>query len=71
LIDALNDAGQHMFAASDFTMFEAQFGLSAGQGANTLNLLGLINTILNTNGEVTGANRLSQLDEFIARLSGQ
>jgi hypothetical protein len=26
---------------------------------------------LNTNGEVTGANRLSQLDEFIARLSGQ
>jgi hypothetical protein len=71
LIDALNDDGQHMFAASDFTMFEAQFGLSAGQGSNALTLLGLINDILNTSGEVTGANRLSRLDEFVARLSGQ
>jgi hypothetical protein len=71
MVDALNDIGQHQFAAADYSVFEAQFGLSAGQGANTLNLLGLINTILNTNGEVTGPNRLSQLDEFIARLSGQ
>jgi hypothetical protein len=52
-------------------MFEAQFGLAAGQGANALSLLGLINTILNTSGEVTGANRLAQLDEFQARLAGQ
>jgi hypothetical protein len=71
LIDALNDAGQHMFAASDFTMFEAQFGLSAGQGANASNLLALVHEILNTNTDVAGATRLSRLDEFVARLSGQ
>jgi hypothetical protein len=71
LIDSLNDAGQHMFAAADYSMFESQFGVSAGQGANALTLLGLVHTILNTNGEVTGANRLAQLDEFVARLAGQ
>lgn len=69
LIDALNDSGQHMFAAADYTVFEAQFGVTGG--ANVLALLNLINIILNTNGEVTGANRLSQLDEFVARLAGQ
>lgn len=71
LIDAINDAGQHMFNGGDYTLFEAQFGVPTGQGANTLSLLGLINNIFNTNGEVTGANRLSQLDEFVARLAGQ
>lgn len=70
-VDALNDAGQHMFEATDYTVFEAQFGLAAGQGANALALIGLINAILNTSTEVTGANRLSQLDEFAARLAGQ
>jgi hypothetical protein len=69
LIDALNDAGQHMFTGADYTVFEAQFGVTGG--ANVLTLLGLINNILNTNGEVTGANRLAQLDEFVARLAGQ
>jgi hypothetical protein len=71
LIDGLNDAGQHQFNGADYSMFEAQFGLAAGQGANALSLLGLINTILNTSGEVTGANRLAQLDEFQSRLAGQ
>ena len=71
LVDGLNDVGQHQFNGADYTVFEAQFGLVAGQGANVLTLLGLINTILNTNTDVTGANRVAQLDEFIARLAGQ
>ena len=71
LVDALNDAGSHMFTGGDYTVLEAQFGLAAGQGANALNLLGLIDTIVNTNTDVTGANRLAQLDEFVARLPGQ
>lgn len=70
-IDALNDIGQHQFNGGDFSLFEAQFGVSSGQGGNTLTLLGLINTIFNTNTDVTGANRLAQLDEFVSRLSGQ
>mgnify|MGYP001569972688 CR=1 FL=1 len=71
LTDALNDAGGHMFNGGDYTVFEAQFGLTAGQGANALSLMGLLNTILNTSTDVTGANRLSQLDEVVARLAGQ
>lgn len=71
LIDALNDTGQHQFAGADYTVFEGQFGLTTGQGANTLTLLGLINAIFNTSTDVTGASRLSQLDEFVARLAGQ
>jgi hypothetical protein len=69
LCDALNDAGQHQFEAADYSLFQSQFGVS--NGANVLTLIGLVNTILNTNGEVTGANRLSQLDEFVSRLAGQ
>lgn len=71
LVDAINDAGQHMFSGADYTKFESLFGVPTGQGANTLTLIGLINTILNTSTDVTGANRLSQLDEFVGRLAGQ
>lgn len=71
LVDKINDVGQHCFDATDYSVFEAQFGLAAGTGANTLTLLGLINTIFNTSTDVTGASRLAQLDEFCARLSGQ
>lgn len=69
LVDALNDAGAHMFDGADYSVFEAQFGVTGG--ANVLSLIGLLNTILNTNGDVTGANRLSQIDEFVSRLAGQ
>lgn len=69
LIRALDEGGQHMFTGADYTVFEAQFGVTGG--ANVLNLIGLVNTILNTNADVTGADRLSQLDEFVARLAGQ
>lgn len=71
LLDNLNDIAGHSFTGSDYTVMEANFGLTTGQGQNTATLLGLINTIFNTNTDVTGANRLSQLDEFAARLSGQ
>jgi hypothetical protein len=71
LSDAENDAAQHMHDGSDYTLVESQFCLSAGEGANFVTRLGLLNNILNTNGDVTGANRLSQLDEFVARLAGQ
>lgn len=71
LIDSLNDGGSHMFNGGDYTMLEAQFGLAAGQGANFLALLGLIHNILNTNTTVAGVDRLSQIDEFVARLAGQ
>lgn len=71
LIDKTNDVGQHCFNGADYSVFEAQAGLAAGTGANTLTLLGLINTVFNTNTDVTGANRLAQLDEFCGRLSGQ
>ena len=69
LVDALNDSGQHMFESADYTMFEARFGVS--NGSNVLNLIGLVNTILNSNTTVAGADRLNQLDEYVARLAGQ
>lgn len=71
LVDGINDVGQHQFNGADYAMFEAQFGLLPGSGANTLALLGLINNILNTNGTVAGVDRLAQLDEFVGRLAGQ
>lgn len=60
-----------MWDGADFAVFEAQFGIATGQGANALSLLGLIHTILNSTTDVTGAARRSQLAEFIARLAGQ
>jgi hypothetical protein len=65
----LNDVANHQVDGGNVALFEAQFGVTGG--ANVVTLLGLVNTIFNTNGEVTGANRLSQLDEFVGRLSGQ
>jgi hypothetical protein len=69
LVDGLNDVANHQVDGGNVALFEAQFGVTGG--ANVVTLLGLVNTIFNTNGEVTGANRLSQLDEFVGRLSGQ
>jgi hypothetical protein len=71
LIDKLSDAKDHSFTGVDYAVMEANFGLTAGTGANVATLIGLVQTILNTNTDVTGANRLSQLDEFAARLAGQ
>src|SRR5688572_8339655 len=68
LTDAINDAASHMHDGATYTTVEANFGLTGG-GANFVTLLGLINNILNTSTDVTGANRLAQLDEFVARLA--
>ena len=70
-VRALNSSAGHMFNGGDYSVFEAQTGITTGQGANAMTLLGLINTILNSNTDVTGANRLAQLDEFAARVAGQ
>jgi hypothetical protein len=70
-VDALNDAASHMHDGANYALVESQFGLTGGAGANFVTLLGLLNTIMNTNGDVTGANRLAQLDEFVARIAGQ
>ena len=71
LINKLNNSVSHSFTGGDFSVMEANFGLVAGTGANTATLIGLIQTILNSNTDVTGVNRAAQLDEFSARLSGQ
>lgn len=69
--DALNDAASHMHDGATYTTVESQFGITAGQGANFVSLMGLLNNILNTNVTVAGTDRLAQLDEFVARLAGQ
>lgn len=70
-VDALNDAAGRQWDGADFAKLRNQFGVTVGTEANFLTLLGNLNTILNASGEVAGANRLSQLDEFISRLAGQ
>lgn len=71
LMDLLNDAGQHSFAAADYSLMETNFGLAAGTGANVLTLIGYMSEILNSNVTVSGADRLARIDEFVARLAGQ
>lgn len=67
----LSGAIGHSNDGTTYTTEEAVFGLNSGAGANFATLVGLVNTIFNTNTDVTGANRLSQLNEFCARLAGQ
>ena len=70
LCDALNDAASRMHDGVAYTTVESNFGLSGG-GANFVTLLQQTHDILNGNTEVTGANRLSRLDEVVNRLAGQ
>lgn len=70
-IKALSAGAGHMVDAADYSLFEAQFGLTAGAGANAATLLGYMDEIFNTGTDVTGANRLARLNEFKARLAGQ
>jgi hypothetical protein len=71
LIDQLADAKDHSFAAADFSLFETNFGLTAGTGANAATLLGYMQEIFNTNTTVAGQTRLDRIEEFCARLAGQ
>jgi hypothetical protein len=69
--DALNDMAGRMHDGVTFTTVEANFGLPAGTGGNFVTLLQQLQDILNGTTEVTGANRLARLDEFVSRLAGQ
>lgn len=71
LMDKLSDVIGHSQDGVTYTTLETNFGLTTGQGANLASLVALIQDILNTSTDVTGANRLSRLDEFCARLAGQ
>lgn len=71
LCDKVNDNAGHCIDSGDYTLLESQFGLEAGMGANAATLLGLVQTIFNTDTDVAGASRLAQLDEFVARVAGQ
>lgn len=70
LADAVNDAAGHMHDGVTYTTVETNFGLSGG-GSNFVSLLQNTHDILNTNTTVAGVDRLSRLDEFVARLAGQ
>lgn len=69
--DALNDMASHMHDGATFTTVEANFGLPGGTGGAFVTMLQNLHDILNTNTTVAGADRLSRLDEYIARLAGQ
>lgn len=72
LVKGISDAASHMHDGSNYDKVEAMFSLEdTTGGANFVTLLGLVNTIFNTNADVTGANRAAQLDEFVSRLAGQ
>ncbi len=71
MVDLISDAKDHSFTGGDFSQMETVFGLGTGAGSNCATLIGLIQTIFNTNTDVTGANRLAQLDEFVGRVAGQ
>lgn len=71
LVAKIYASGNHMNDGVDYSLFEADFGLAAGSGANTLTLIGLLNDTINASVDKTGAVRLAQLDEFCARLAGQ
>ncbi len=71
LVDGINDAVNHSFAASDFSVMETNFGLVTGTGANCATLIGNMNNILNTNTTIAGQTRVDNIEEFAARLAGQ
>jgi hypothetical protein len=71
LLNKLSNIAGHGINGADYTVLETQFGIATGAGANFASLLGLMQNIFNTNTEITGANRLSQIKEFIGRIAGQ
>jgi len=71
-IAGLTEIASHQWDTGDYTVLEAQFSMqNAGQGDDLLGLLTQMNDILNTSTEVTGANRLLQIKQFIGRIAGQ
>lgn len=69
---AINDIIGHDVNASDYSVLEAELGITAGLGANFATLHGNLNDILNVNTvEVTAANRIARLNEYVARCAAQ
>jgi hypothetical protein len=71
LSDKNSDNANHMFNGSDYTVLIAQTGVSIDNAAQLTTLLGYMTEIMNSIATIAGADRLSRLDEFVARLSGQ
>lgn len=71
LVEGLGNSKDHMVSGSDYSMFADQFGLDINVAPNVATLLGYLEEILSTNAEVTGADRLSRINEYCARLAGQ
>lgn len=71
LVEGLNGIASRQWDTGNHVKLETQFSLETGQGANWLSLLGLMNNILNGTGDVTGATRRAQIQEFIDRQAGQ
>lgn len=72
LADALNDSASRMHDGANFDMVEEQFSLAdTTGGGNLVTGLQQMQDILNSNATVAGTDRLSQLDEFVARHAGQ
>lgn len=69
---ALTDIVSHDINAADYSALETELGITAGTGANFATLLGNLNDILNVNTvEVTAANRIARLKEFVSRVACQ
>lgn len=68
---AINDIIAHDINGGDFSALDTELGIS-GAGANFATLHGNLNDILNVNTvEVTAANRIARLKEYVGRIAGQ
>jgi hypothetical protein len=71
LADKVGDNKDHMVDGVNFTVLESRTGASATYSGNLATLLGYIQEIFNSSANVSGADRLARLDEFVARVAGQ
>lgn len=71
MIDKLKDATNHSNDGSDYSLMETNFGIATGMGANCATLINILDNVLNGSGDLAGATRLGQIEEFVARLAGQ
>ena len=71
LVAKLKGAGNHSNTGTDYSLMEANFGLPAGSGANTLTLINILDSVLNGSTGAGGATQQGQIQEFVDRLAGQ
>lgn len=58
----------HQWDTDNYGTLETRFGIETSKGADALFLLNVLHEILNTTTTVSGADRLTRLDDFCARL---